>query len=100
MKKKFFANAVLSIAMSASMLGFVACGQQTAEKKDYGEAGVYYAEVDGVQYVLSMKDNKYTLTLGDASGDYTYDGTDVKMTGDGISAKIENGAVKVTYNGE
>ncbi|MBP5308658.1 MAG: leucine-rich repeat protein [Clostridia bacterium] len=103
-KKKIVFIAMLSVVLSLSLLGFASCKKKPTEQpqaQDYGEAGVYYVEVNGEEYTLMLNGGTYAVTLGEAYGEYEYDGSTLTLKGDkAISAKIEGDAVNLTYDGK
>lgn len=100
-KRRFVTNAILTLIMSVGIAGLASCkDKKPAEKKDLGEAGVYYTEADGREYLLSLGGNRYTLTLGNLVGDYEYDGKTLTLKGEGApEVKADGDAFSITYGG-
>lgn len=98
-----------AMMMAAVPAGFAACGDPegstTGTQNQYGEAGVYYCDVAGEEYVVSLNGASFTFVLGSDSvaGMYSYDGTTMSLVFEGDSvattATLQDGVLSFTYGG-
>ncbi len=106
-KRRILTIATLCLVLAISLFGFSACtgkkndsGSSATEPVNYGESGVYYTELNGTEYTLMLNGNTYAMTLGEVSGEYEYDGSNLTFKGTNApTAKLEGSAMTVTYNG-
>ena len=110
-KRKVGLLVMLLAFVTALTIGVVGCtgdggeGNNSANNSSnnagYDFNGEYYTEIDGVTYTLSFNDKMYSMTLGNLSGAFEYDGTTLTLKGNNsLSAQMNNQAITVTYNGK
>ncbi|MBP5307556.1 MAG: leucine-rich repeat protein, partial [Clostridia bacterium] len=106
-KKRIVLTVLLTVVMLVGIMGFVSC-KKLVKKKDetpeqnYGEAGVYYTEVNGEEYTFTLGGNAFTLNIGEVlGGTYSYDGSVMTITADGDApaVTVDGDVLKVTYKG-
>ena len=111
-KKRLLLCFCCAMAISTLPLGFASCKKDkkptSSTEIEYGEEGVYYAQVGGKDCLLTLIDdsNSFTLVIGSdvVIGTYTYNGKDFKLKFAGAKestvAVYEDNTLTFDYNGQ
>ena len=104
-KRKWLSIALLVVFCFALVL-MTSCDTKPETPTDYGIDGIYYMEDLGREYLFTITGNQFLLSglNGEQSGTFTYAEGTLTLTfrGDNsvnASATLENGVLKLTYNG-
>ncbi|MBQ7368682.1 MAG: InlB B-repeat-containing protein, partial [Clostridia bacterium] len=107
-RKRLLLCLCCALMVSALPATLTACDgdSSSGNVEAYDELGVYYCDVEGEEYVLTLNGNRFTLFVGDETkyGAYTYEGTELNLLFAGeaktqVASLTSNGVATLTVNG-